>query len=30
MPTVMPSGNKPIGAGILNAYAAVQAAGSQP
>jgi serine protease len=30
VPHVTPSGSKPIGAGIVNAYAAVQAAGSQP
>lgn len=29
-PHVTPSGSKPIGAGIVNAYAAVQAAGNQP
>jgi len=29
-PHVAASGSKPIGAGILNAYAAVQAAGAQP
>jgi serine protease len=30
VPHVTPSGSKPIGSGIVNAYAAVQAAGSQP
>ena len=30
VPHVTPSGSKPIGTGIVNAYAAVQAAGSQP
>ncbi|WP_199098108.1 S8 family serine peptidase [Dyella sp. ASV21] len=30
VPHVTPSGSKPIGSGIVNAYAAVQAAGNQP